>query len=88
MRLDHFRQIVRQYHTGWLTNLLRGWLSGQNKPSAECAKYLFGGRLIPIEKPDGGIRPVVVTEAIVRVFERILVQYYTGAVKTKLSPIQ
>ena len=58
------------------------------KAPASIAPYFAGGRLLGLSKPNGGIRPVVVGEALRRLVGKLLLtqKMATGAVEKHFAP--
>ena len=53
-----------------------------------CTDYLLDSRLVPVRKPDGGIRPICVGEVLRRFASRLLLQKFHTRITQALSPFQ
>ena len=54
----------------------------------ETAALLGGARLVPIGKPDGGVRPIAVGELIRRLAGKLLISRYQPEIAKSLCPVQ
>jgi hypothetical protein len=68
LRTDHIRQALSLNDAmkgrllTSLTRITQRLVSGQCP--TDIRKYLCGGRIVPLKKPDGGVRPIVVGELL------------------------
>jgi hypothetical protein len=53
-----------------------------------CADYFLEATLCPITKPDGGVRPICISETIRRFASKLLLAKFQSRLVTRLGPIQ
>ena len=93
LRSDHLHQILRLKKTK-LPDELLGCLSalvkvaaGGRIPSA-LSPWLTGGRVVPLNKKDGGLRPLVVGELLRSIVSTYVLAVCTGSAAQELPPYQ
>src|SRR5690606_30837640 len=89
--------------SGWTFDLIRALLDGADddlttavvdllnellKGRARHADVWLRSRLIPLRKPDGGVRPIAIGEAWPRLLGRLLASRYAPNLAQTLAPIQ
>jgi hypothetical protein len=85
---DHLRDAVLDDETlaAQLTTLVQRLGDGSLPPAA--AELLADSRLIPLEKPDGGIRPIAIGDVLRRLSARILLRHCRDAIDEHFAPHQ
>jgi hypothetical protein len=92
LRMGHLQDALRRPGRGArlitaIAHLAAAWVAGQIPPAH--SKFWCGANLTPLEKPDGGVRPVAVGETLRRLVGKALLK--TGTARSqvaKLAPTQ
>jgi hypothetical protein len=63
-------------------------MAASNQIPPEIASYLWGGSITPLQKPSGGIRPVVPVESICRLITKAILSQYKAAIRKAFKRIQ
>ena len=74
---------VAKQALGRVTQLLAGGAAPKG-----LYPYFAAGRIVPIAKPNGGVRPIVLQPAIYKLIAMTILNVVAGAVKTVLGPYQ
>jgi hypothetical protein len=92
LRMNHIREALDASLTDrnvWLA-ALQDWVttSASGQLPCWCAPDYCAARLVPLQKKQGGIRPVAVGEILRRLTSRLLMQHHLTQLRSRFSPHQ
>ncbi len=75
-RLEHVQMVLAHSAPGLFVRLMQAVMDGA--VPEEVKPVLYGAALTPLDKPDGGIRPIAVGEVFVRIVGKLLAAQFRG----------